>query len=318
VTAPSATGAGLIQNLPNLQGTSLSIRPTRMTEAPLLPDISAGTGATGSSLAAFTRTIGALPLAGTVVVLTTSGFTVLAAQYDAAVAPPKVAGVVNAADGAQNIAPGGLISVYGQQMAPVNMATAQIPLPTALADSCLSVNGSPVPLLFVSSQQINAQLPANVTGNATLAIHTPGGVSDNFYVTVQPAAPSIFRSGTAGPMTGLATIVRADDNQLVTPTNPIHPGDWITIYATGLGATLPAVDAGIPAPASPLAVPVIPATVTLGGIPLNIGDASLAPGWVGVYQINASIPNGVPEGLEVPLTISQGGASTSLNLRVVK
>src|SRR3974390_1558898 len=158
-------------------------------------------------------------------------------------------------------------------MAPVNMAASQIPLPTALADSCLSVNGSPVPLLFVSSQQINAQLPANVAGNATLAIHTPGGISDNFSVTVQPAAPSIFRSGTAGPMTGLATIVRADDNELVTPTNPIHRGDTITIYGTGLGATLPAVDAGMPSPSNPLALPLLSATVTLGGVPLNIGYA---------------------------------------------
>jgi uncharacterized protein (TIGR03437 family) len=332
VTAPSVTGAGVIQNLPNLQGTGLSVLPTRMVEAPLLPDIgsgngaagagnpstSAGTALSGTSQAAFTRTVGALPLAGTMVVLTTSGFTALAAQYDAAVAPPQVAGVTNAADGTQNVAAGGLISVYGQQMAPVNMATAQIPLPTALADSCLSVNGSAVPLLFVSSQQINAQLPTNVTGNATLTIHTPGGISGNLYLTVQPAAPSIFRSGTAGPMTGLATVIRADDNQLITPTNPIHPGDWITIYGTGLGATLPAVDAGMPAPSSPLALPLIPPIVTLGGVPLSIGYAGLAPGWVGVYQINASVPNGVPGGMEVPLTISQGGASTSLNVRVVK
>ena len=118
---------------------------------------------------------GALPSAGTVVVLTTSGFTVLAANYDASVAPPAISSVVNAADGTQPVAPGGLISAYGQQMSPVNMATSQIPLPTALGDSCLSVNGAPVPLLFVSSQQINAQLPFNVTGNATLNIHSPGG-----------------------------------------------------------------------------------------------------------------------------------------------
>jgi uncharacterized protein (TIGR03437 family) len=253
-----------------------------------------------------------------VVVLTTSGFTVLSSSYDAAVVPPLISSVVNAADGSANIAPGGLISVMGQQLAPVNMATSQIPLPTALANSCLSVNGAPVPLLFVSSQQINAQLPANVGGNATLSIHTPGGVSDNYYATVLPAAPSIFRSGTAGPNTGLATVFRDDDNQLVTPTNPVHTGDSISIYATGLGPTLPAVSDGMPAPSSPLALTMIPAQVTLGGTPLNVTYAGLAPGEVGVYQINASIPLNVPQGMEVPLTINQGGITTSLTVRVVK
>ncbi len=140
-----------------------------------------------------------MPGSGTVAVLTTSGITVLASNYDAAVAPPVISSVVNAANGTQPVAPGGLISIYGNQMSPVNMATNQIPLPTALGDSCLSINGTPAPLIFVSSQQINAQLPFNVSGNATLTIHTPGGISDNYLFTVEPTAPSVFQSGTAGP-----------------------------------------------------------------------------------------------------------------------
>lgn len=280
-----------------------------------------GTGTTGTvsvyTYTAFTRTVAPMPSAGTVVVLTISGFTVLSANYAASVAPPTISSVVNAADGTQPVAPGGLISAYGQQMSPVNMATSQIPLPTALGDSCLSVNGAPVPLLYVSSQQINAQLPFNVTGNATVNIHSPGGISNNFYFTVSPSAPSVFRSGSAGPMTGLATIIRNDDSQLVTPTNPLHPGDSMTIYLTGMGATTPQVDAGLPAPTSPLAQASIQPTVTLGGASLNVSYAGLAPGEVGVYQINASVPNGVPQGLTVPLVISQGGGMTEIDVRVV-
>jgi uncharacterized protein (TIGR03437 family) len=203
-------------------------------------------------------------------------------------------------------------------MSPVNMATQQIPLPTALGDSCLSINGAPLPLLFVSSQQINAQLPFNVAGSATLTIHTPGGISNNYLFTVQTAAPSVFLSGTAGPETGLATVVRADNNQLITPTNPIHPGDTLVIYLTGMGATLPAVTAGLPAPSNPLASAAIAPTVTLGGQNLNVLYAGLVPGEVGVYQINATVPSlGVPQGLSIPLTISQGSSSTTLNERVV-
>jgi uncharacterized protein (TIGR03437 family) len=157
-----------------------------------------------------------------------------------------------------------------------------------------------------------------VDGSATMTLHTPGGVSDNYYLSIQPAAPSIFRSGSAGPETGLATVVRADNNQLITPTNPIHPNDTVVIYATGLGRTNPAVDSGQPAPSSPLPYAIIPATVTLGGVNLNVLYAGLVPGEVGVYQINASVPGGVPQGMEVPLVVNQGGSSTTLNVRVVK
>lgn len=338
LTAANSSGPGIIQNLPQLQ--SSAVRPVRTVEAPLFPTApsttSGSTGATGTgnstgtgtagngsgstslyNQASFTRTVAPMPSAGTVIVLTTSGFTVLSANYDAAVAPPSIQSVVNAADGTQPVAPGGLISVFGAQMSPVNMATQQIPLPTALGESCLSINGAPVPLLFVSGGQINAQLPFNVTGGATLTIHSPGGISDNYLFTVQPTAPSVFLSGSAGPMTGLATVVRADNNQLITPTNPVHPKDTLVIYLTGLGATVPAVGAGLPAPSSPLASAATTPAVTLGGQSLNVSYAGLVPGEVGVYQINATVPMGVPLGMSIPLTINQGGPATSVNLRVV-
>jgi len=283
-------------------------KPTSMAEAPLLP----------TTLWPFTRTLAPLADQSAVISLTVSGFTVLPWDYDAAVAPPEIASVVNAADGTKPVAPGGLISVYGQQMSPVNIATQETPLPTALGESCLTVNGVAVPMLFVSAQQINGQLPANVNGNATMTLRTPGGISDNFYFSILPAAPSIFRTGMAGPETGLATVFRYDNGELITPTNPIHPDDIITIYATGMGPTSPAVDSGMPAPANPLPNTVIAASVTLGGVPLNIMYSGLVPGEVGVYQVNASVPAGVPQGMNIPLVVAQAGSSTALSVRVVK
>src|SRR6185437_13966589 len=171
--------------------------------------------------------------------LTVSGVTVLPWNYDVAVAPPSISQLVNAADQTSPVAPGGLITVNGTNLSPVNLATNEVPLPTALADSCQTVNGVPLPMLFVSSTQINAQLPFNVDGSATMVLRTPGGISDNYLFSNLPAAPSVFRNGVAGPETGIPTNVRAENNQLVTPTNPIHPGDTITIFATGLGRTTP-------------------------------------------------------------------------------
>ncbi len=305
LTGSKASAPGVIETMKDvLQAFNAS--PVRTVEAPVLGN---------ATTEPFTRTVAPMPTS--IVLLTTSGVTVLAPNYSAAVAPPTISSVASAANGSQSVAPGGLISVYGSQMSPMNMATVQIPLPTALAGSCLSVNGVPVPLLFVSGQQINAQLPYNISGSVNLTIHTPGGVSPSYNLDLSDAAPSVFMSGSAGPQTGLATIVRADNGQLVTPTNPVHPNDTIIIYLTGMGATSPQVNAGMPAPSSPLAYVSSMPNVTLGSYPLAVSFAGLAPGFAGVYQINASVPFGVPGGIAVPLTISQGGNSTTLNLRVV-
>jgi uncharacterized protein (TIGR03437 family) len=304
-TTPASTSPGVIQRVDPAQ--SLGIKPTRLVESPVAP----------SSLVPFVRTLAPLYDRSGIIALTISGFTVLPWNYDAAVAPPHISSVVNAADGTQPVAPGGLISVYGDQMSPVNMASSTIPLPTAIGQSCLTVNGVPVPMLFVSGSQINGQLPYSVSGSAQMTLHTPGGISDNFNFTIYPAAPSIFRTGTAGPQTGLATVVRADNGQLVTPTNPLHPGDSIVIYATGLGVTKPAVDAGLPAPSDPLASAVIPPNLYLGGVGMNVSYAGLVPGQVGVYQINATVPVKAPEGVSIPLIVDQGGVYTELDVRVV-
>ena len=169
----------------------------------------------------------------------------------------------------------------------------------------------------MSPGQINAQLPFNVVGSATLALHTPTGISNNFLFTIQPTAPSVFLTGVAGPETGLATIYRDDNSQFVTPTNPIHPGDLVTIYLTGMGQTSPAVAAGQPAPLNPLASALVQPVVTLGGAALSVTYAGLSPGEIGVYQINATVPSRAPEGLGIPLVITQGACITTLNVRVV-
>jgi uncharacterized protein (TIGR03437 family) len=281
-----------------------------MAEAPL-------TGSVGLSPSLFSRTVAPLYSRTSIVNLTVSGFTALAWDYAASVAPPELTKVVNAADFSAKLAPGGLISIFGSDLSPVNLATQEIPLPTALGDTCLTVNGLPVPMLFVSPGQINAQLPFETIGDVTLVLRTPGGVSDNFNMVVQAGAPGVFQSGVAGPETNLPTIIRSDDNQLVTASNPVHKGDTLVIYLTGLGQTNPAVPDGQPGPAGPLAVALNEPTVTLGGVGLTVGFAGMAPGEVGVYQINVTVPGGVPQGLAIPLTIAQAGVSTSVTVRVV-
>lgn len=314
-TAPAPSGGGqstapgVIEQINTATPSQAVSLATQMVEAPLL----------GSTGAVLTRTIAPLYDQSAIINLTVSGFTVLPWNYAASVAPPQITGVSNAANFTSAIAPGGLISVFGNQLSPVNMASSEIPIPTALANSCLSVNGLPVPVLFVSPTQINAQMPFEEEGNVTLILRTPGGVSNNFNFVVLPNAPSIFLSGTAGPETNIPTVVRNDDGQLVTDSNPIHrdSNTALVIYLTGLGPTNPAVPDGMPAPTSPLATALTQPTVTLGGVPLPLLYYGLAPGLVGVNQINVEVPSNVPDGLQVPLVISQGSSTTSVTVRVV-
>jgi uncharacterized protein (TIGR03437 family) len=266
----------------------------------------------------FRRTLAPLSDRSAIISLTTSGFTVLPWSYDAATVPPVLDHIVNSADFTQPIAAGGLVSIFGSQLSSMSLAAASAPLPTTLADSCLTVNGSVVPMIYVSPTQINAQLPFQMSGNANIVLKTPGGSSDALRTTVLPTAPAVFLSGTAGPVTGIPVIFRSTNGELVTPSNPIHPSDHISIYLTGMGQTMPAVPSGAPAPSDPLSLVLAQPTITLGGVNLPIEYAGLTPGSVGVYQINAAIPfKGLPEGFQIPLTITQGGMTNTTLVRVV-
>jgi uncharacterized protein (TIGR03437 family) len=299
-----AAGSAYIQRM-NDQGAQL---PTGLVEAPL----------TGDTEYPFARTLAPLANRSAYVQLTTSGFAVVPWNYDAALAPPVLQKVVSAADLISAVAPGGLAAVLGSGLSPLTMTSADASLPTILADSCLTLNGLAIPMQFVSPTRINVQLPFWTGGTAEMVLHTPNGVSDTLYVNIVPTAPSVFRSGTAGPISEIATIYRSVNGELVTPSNPVHMNDRVTIYLTGMGKTWPEVEDGTAAPASPLSTALVQPAVMLGGVALPVEYAGLTPGTVGVYQINAIVPfKGVPTGFEIPLTISQGGNSTTIPVRVV-
>ncbi len=336
VSATSASNPGTIEQVNMTTGNA--IQPTAIVEAPRLAIAAATTSttstpaSTGTSTTApsstnitsfvsvnsvFTQSLAPLPSQTSLIVLSTSGFSVLPWNYAASVAPPQINAIVSAADSKSAAAPGGLITVYGSNLSPTNQATSQIPVPTALANSCITVNGQPIPLIFVSPNQVNAQMPFQAVGAETVVVHTPGGVSSNFNLTVQPNSPAVFLSGVAGPETNLPTIVRLANNLLATDSNPIHPGDQLVIYLTGLGQTSPAGTTGYPAPGAPLSNALTATTVSLGGMNLPVTYAGLAPGEVGVYQINVNVPGGISSGLGLPLTINQGAGTITVSMRVV-
>jgi len=90
--------------------------------------------------------------------------------------------------------------------------------------------------------RINAQLPLEVVGSATMVLHTPGGTSNNLDFTILPTALVSSAAVSPGPLAGMRQWCGRKTIKLVTPANPIHRGEVIVIYATGLGLTSPALE----------------------------------------------------------------------------
>ena len=327
-TTAGASGPSVLGRVNLSQG--VSAKPTRIVESTVVPFpiVVPPTPVPGApppppsadpNVSPFTRTIAPLSNGNAIVLLTQSGFTVLPPNYDAATAPPQVSNVVNTADSSQPVTGGGLITVNGANLAPAPVSSNASPLPTVLGGSCVTVNGSVIPLFMVAPSQINAQLPFSVNGSGQLIVYAAGGVSAPFTFNAQGTAPSVIQvPGAAGSGALIPAIYRASDNLLVSLTNPVHKGDKLIIYVSGLGPTTPPVNAGQTSPSNPPAVVLTAPTVTLGGVTLAVTFAGLTPGQIGVYQINVDVPQGVTQGLSVPLTITQGSASSTVGVRVVQ
>jgi uncharacterized protein (TIGR03437 family) len=91
----------------------------------------------------------------------------------------------------------------------------------------------------------------------------------------------------------------------------------LTIYLTGMGFTTPAVDTGEGGPSAPPAIASFAPTVTLGGANIFVLSTELVPNQVGVYQIEVQVPfHHIPTGSNIPLTITQGAYSTTVNVKV--
>ncbi len=326
----SSTGAsapGFLERVDLSKGAASG--PTRTVESTVVPFpiVVPATPVAGSpppppapdpNVSPFTRTVAPLPGGNAIILLTQSGFTVLPPNFDAATAQPVISDVVNTADPTQPLTGGGLISIEGTNLSTTVASSSGSPLPTTLAGSCVTLNGSTIPLFMVSPPDINAQLPLDITGG-TLIVYTPGGVSNPFTLNAQPTAPSVIQvPSSPGSNTMISAIYRAANNLLVTLTNPVHKGDHLIIYASGLGDTNPPVAAGQTAPSKPQAVVITQPTVTLGGVKCPVTLAILEPGQIGVYQIDVNIPQGITEGDSIPLSLTQGGSTSTVGVRVVQ
>ncbi len=249
-------------------------------------------------------------------VLTVSGLSVLPLSTPAASSVPTMAGspLVNQANQTSGVAPGGLVSVMGKNLAATASSpapTSTTPLATILGGVCVTLNNSPLPLEATSPGQINAQLPFTLAaGRYPLVVHSIANqvASDSATVTVAKYAPAIFVDSD-GPAIFHASGQRVDQQHPATRDEPL------TILATGLGVTTGGkVTTGEPSPTSPLAV-TAPVSLYFGNPTISqaaviVNWSGLEPGMIGVYQIDCKIPGTHLNGNALPVTLRIGGVSS--------
>ncbi len=221
-------------------------------------------------------------------------------------------GIVNAAsyrpasDPNGAIAAGTIAVIFGTNLAPGSRYISILPLPTTLFDDTVTINGTPAPFFYVSPTQINLLVPFTIaTGSATVQVKRGDGQSATQGVTVSAVSPGIFFNLATGTTTPVGAILHAKDFSAVTPTNPAAPGEYLSIFATGLGALNQTVATGALPPSPPPTTLATP-TVSVGGVNALVSYSGLAARLAGVYQVNVMMPAGVASGLQ-PVVLTIGG-----------
>jgi uncharacterized protein (TIGR03437 family) len=212
------------------------------------------------------------------------------------------------------LAPGTIVEIYGSNFAGGIAQTLGEPLTTTLGVTSVLIGGIAAPLFYVSPGQINAQLPfALIPGNLyQVQVNNGGALSTPNSIEAVSLSP-----GIAALESGQVIAQSYPNYNLVTEAAPTKPGQYVTIYLVGLGATDPPMAAGATSPADRLVYPLIAPTLNLNGNMVPVQFAGLTPGSVGLYQINFQVPADTPDG-DLTLVVSQGGVNSNVVILPVK
>jgi uncharacterized protein (TIGR03437 family) len=222
--------------------------------------------------------------------------------------------IVNAADNLPgSLAPNTLATMYGTGLAYTTKALSSSDfqgglLPTVLPGTGVRVlvGGLAANIYYVSPTQINFLVPSILLpGTVTVQLALDGLAGPAVQVQLAAASPALFQQDTQN------VIATRADGTVITPANPANAGDYVVLYATGLGQTTPPIGyAEVPARATPIA-DTADFQVLLNGAPLAsqyIAYAGVSPGFGGLYQINLKLPASVSGGSEI--RISQAGLTS--------
>jgi len=220
------------------------------------------------------------------------------------------AGVQNAAAStpSSKVAPGSIIAIYGQELAPSLEVGPVNPLTQSINGVTVSVNDMILPLLFVSPGQINAQVPWELPdGNYTLEIHSLGQPDVSGAIAVARNAPGLFTQTIDSTQYAIAF---HEDGSLITPGSPAKSGETVALLGTGLGPFKGELIDGF-FPSDPPPVLSDSVRVTAGSHNPDTIWAGAAPGYTGLALTKFEVPAGASAGATLSLTISVNGVKSN-------
>jgi uncharacterized protein (TIGR03437 family) len=167
--------------------------------------------------------------------------------------------------------------------------------------------------------QLNVQIPFKLGGgtSAQITVTVDGQNSTSQTVPLGPVSPGIFSLASNGK--GQGAIQIANTAIFAAPSGsvsgaqarPAKVGEFLSIYCTGLGAVTNPPGEGVPAGSSPLSATMAATQVDIGGISVASAFSGLAPGFVGLYQVNVMLPQGSPTGDAIPVVLTVGGIQSN-------
>jgi len=210
-----------------------------------------------------------------------------------------ISGVGNAASYQPTASPGMLLSVFGLKLANTTATATGTFLPYNLAGVTAAVNGIAAPLAYVSPTQVNIQVPYEAgTGPGVVGINNNGQIA-GLPIRIAPAAPGIFSD----------------------PDATVKRGGTTTLLVTGAGETINLIATGRTQPAATAPVgldrPVLPITVTVGGVTAFLQSASLVGGQFGTVQLTIVVPATVSLGSQQVVVTVSGASSPPVPITVV-
>jgi uncharacterized protein (TIGR03437 family) len=173
----------------------------------------------------------------------------------------------------------------------------------------VSVNGNYLPVLYAAENQINFQCPQFAPGDpVSLTIESNTGTSRPHSSTMQFATPGIFTIDGSGKGQGAILIANTPNIAMPQtdgiPSAPASQGGIVSIYATGLGPVSTEVPGGAAAPLHSLDKVKAPVEVIIDGQSSEVSFAGLAPGFTGLYQVNARVPVAAAAGDAISVQIA--------------
>jgi uncharacterized protein (TIGR03437 family) len=211
------------------------------------------------------------------------------------------------------ISAGSIVTIKGERLSSGTVQANAVPLPAAIGGTRVWFNEFPGPLFFVSPGQINAQVPFELGTASTVQVVVSNGGPPGTpqVVPMAPLRPGIFLYGDNKPV-----IVNVTTGQLVAESGPVRRGDALVIYGTGLGAASTQPPAGVPASLTELSTVLADVKVVIGGSLVDALFAGLAPGFVGVNQVNVVVPSNAPLGPTTLHLVTGGVESNKVGIEI--